>query len=72
MNDMNPLQKLFQVMQSRGINLPASMMNDPRQITNYLLRNNKFTQEQYNNARRQAQQFQQMFSQQNNMSNQNG
>lgn len=69
---MNPLQKLFQVMQSRGINLPASMMNDPRQITNYLLRNNKFTQEQYNNARRQAQQFQQMFSQQNNMSNQNG
>jgi len=72
MNDMNPLQKLFQVMQSRGINLPASMMNDPRQITNYLLRNNKFTQEQYNNARRQAQQFQQMFSQQNGMSNQNG
>ena len=72
MNDMNPLQKLFQVMQSRGINLPTSMMNDPRQITNYLLRNNKFTQEQYNNARRQAQQFQQMFSQQNNMSNQNG
>ena len=69
---MNPLQKLFQVMQSRGINLPTSMMNDPRQITNYLLRNNKFTQEQYNNARRQAQQFQQMFSQQNNMSNQNG
>ena len=72
MNDMNPLQKLFQVMQSRGINLPTSMMNDPRQITNYLLRNNKFTQEQYNNARRQAQQFQQMFSQQNNMGNQNG
>ena len=72
MNDMNPLQKLFQVMQSRGINLPTSIMNDPRQITNYLLRNNKFTQEQYNNARRQAQQFQQMFSQQNNMSNQNG
>lgn len=72
MMNMNPLQKLFQVMSSRGINVSQNMMNDPRQLTNYLLQNGRITQEQYNNARRQAQQFQQMYSQQNTMSNQNG
>ena len=72
MMNMNPLQKLFQVMSSRGINISQNMINDPRQITNYLLQNGRITQEQYNNARRQAQQFQQMYPQQNTMSNQNG
>lgn len=71
MMNMNPLQKLFQVMSTKGIGIPQDISNDPKQIENYLLRNNRITQEQYNNARRQAQQFQQMFSQQNNMSNQN-
>ena len=71
MMNMNPLQKLFQVMSSRGINISQNMMNDPKQIENYLLQNGRITQEQYNNARRQAQQFRQMFYQQNNMSNQN-
>ena len=51
---MPSLQSLFQVMASRGCNIPAGMNNNPTQIINYLLQSGKITQEQYNAAKNQA------------------
>ena len=51
MPNMNLLQKLFQVMQSRGINIPQNIdMNNPDAIIDYLLKNGKISQDQYNRA----------------------
>lgn len=47
----NPINLLFQIMKSRGINLPSNInMNDPNQIIQYLMQNGKITQDQYNKA----------------------
>lgn len=48
----NPMiNMLFRVMQSRGINLPQNIdMNNPDAIIDYLLKNGKITQDQYNRA----------------------
>ena len=49
MNGM--INKLFQVMQMRGINIPQNVnLNDPNAILQYLMQNGKITQEQYNTA----------------------
>lgn len=51
MPNMNLLQKLFQVMQSRGINIPQNVdINNPDAIIDYLLKNGKISQDQYNRA----------------------
>lgn len=52
---MPSLQNLFQMMALRGCNIPQNMTNNPHEIINYLLQNGKITQEQYNNAKMQAQ-----------------
>lgn len=60
------ISKLFQVMQSRGINIPQGVnMNNPNSILQYLMQNGKITQQQYNNA---YQQYRSMFG--NGMNNQ--
>lgn len=48
----NPMiNMLFKVMQSRGINLPQNIdMNNPQAIIDYLLKNGKISQDQYNRA----------------------
>jgi hypothetical protein len=51
----SPVQMLFQIMKSRGINLPTNInMNDPNAILQYLMQNGKITQEQYNKAYNEA------------------
>ena len=45
------INKLFQVMKTRGINIPQNVdMNNPNSILQYLMQNGKVTQEQYNQA----------------------
>jgi len=48
----NPMiNMLFKVMQSRGINLPQNIdMNNPNAIIDFLLKNGKISQDQYNRA----------------------
>lgn len=47
----NMIQQLFQVMKMRGINIPQNVnMNDPNAIIDYLLKNGKISQDQYNRA----------------------
>lgn len=47
----NMIQQLFQVMKMRGINIPQNVnMNDPNAIIDFLLKNGKISQEQYNRA----------------------
>lgn len=54
------IQKLFQVMKSRGINLPEGVnLNDPNSIINYLMQSGKLSQDQYNAA---YQQYRSMFN----------
>jgi hypothetical protein len=51
MPNMNLLQKLFQVMQSKGINIPQNVnTQDPNSIIQYLMNNGKISQDQYNRA----------------------
>ena len=51
----NMINQLFRVMAAKGINIPPSVnTNDPDAVTNYLLRNGKITQDQYNTAYNQA------------------
>lgn len=58
----NPIQMLFQVMKSRGINIPQNVnMNDPNAIIQYLMNNGKISQDQYNAA---YQKYRQMYPQQ--------
>lgn len=53
MNGM--IQNLFQVMKSRGIDLPTNVNpKDPDSIINYLLNSGTITQDQYNWAYNQA------------------
>ena len=48
---MNLLQKLFQVMQSKGINIPQNVnMQDPNSVIRYLMNSGKISQDQYNRA----------------------
>ena len=48
----NPMiNTLFRVMQSRGINIPQNVdMNNPDAIIDFLLKNGKISQDQYNRA----------------------
>lgn len=56
---MNPMNMLFNVMKSRGINLPNNInTQDPNAILQYLMQNGKISQDQYNNA---YQKYRQMF-----------
>lgn len=51
MPNMNLLQKLFQVMQSKGINIPQNVnTQDPNSVIQYLMNNGKISQDQYNRA----------------------
>ena len=51
MPNMNLLQKLFQVMQSKGINIPQNVnMQDPNSVIRYLMNSGKISQDQYNRA----------------------
>lgn len=51
MPNMNLLQKLFQVMQSKGINFPQNVnMQDPNSVIQYLMNSGKISQDQYNKA----------------------
>lgn len=51
MPNMNLLQKLFQVMQSKGINIPQNVnMQDPNSVIQYLMNSGKISQDQYNRA----------------------
>lgn len=54
--DMNSMiQNLFQVMKSRGIDLPTNINpRDPNAIINYLLNSGRITQDQFNQAYNQA------------------
>lgn len=67
--DMNAMiQNLFQVMKSRGIDLPTNVNpKDPDSIINYLLNSGRITQDQFNQAYNQARakeaQMRQQFSQ---------
>ena len=64
---MNPINMLFNVMKSRGINIPANVnMNDPNAIINYLLQSGKISQDQYNRAYSQSKQYQSMMNGTNN------
>ena len=50
---MNPqmINTLFNVIKSRGINIPQNVdMNNPDAIIDYLLKNGKISQDQYNRA----------------------
>lgn len=48
---MNPINMLFNVMKSRGINIPNNVnMNDPNAILQYLMNNGIVSQDQYNKA----------------------
>lgn len=56
---MNPMQMLFSAFKSRGINFPNNInMQDPNQILDYLMKNGKVSQDQYNRA---YQQYKNMF-----------
>lgn len=55
---MNPVQQSLISLLNSKYQLPQGM-TDPDEIINYLLRNGKITQEQYNQARVQAQSMQQ-------------
>ena len=48
----NPMiNMLFNVIKSRGINIPQNIdMNNPDAIIDYLLKNGKISQDQYNRA----------------------
>ena len=51
MPNMNLLQKLFQVMQSKGINFPQNVnTQDPNSVIQYLMNSGKISQDQYNRA----------------------
>lgn len=48
---MNLLQKLFQVMQSKGITIPPNVnAQDANSVIQYLMNNGKISQDQYNRA----------------------
>ena len=58
---MNPLQLIQQVksnpiqfLTQNGANVPQNIVNDPDAITQHLMNSGRFTQEQYNNAVKQA------------------
>lgn len=58
---MNPLQMIQQVktnpiqfLAQQGVNVPQNITNDPEAITQHLLNSGAITQEQYNNAVKQA------------------
>lgn len=51
MNANTMIQALFQAMKSKGIELPTDVNpNDPNAILNYLMKNGKVTQQQYDAA----------------------
>ena len=51
MPNMNLLQKLFQVMQSKGITFPQNVnTQDPNSVIQYLMNSGKISQDQYNKA----------------------
>lgn len=55
MNLNSMIQTLFQVMKSRGIELPTNINpKDPNAIINYLLNSGRITQDQFNQAYNQA------------------
>lgn len=58
---MNPLQMIQQVksnpmqfLAQHGVNVPQNIANNPEAITQHLLNSGTITQEQYNNAVKQA------------------
>ena len=58
---MNPLQMIqkvksnpIQFLLEQGVNVPQNITNDPEAITQQLLNSGRVTQEQYNEAVRQA------------------
>lgn len=65
------LQNPMQFLLKRNLGLTEEMLNDPNQAIQYLMNSGKITQEQYNQAVRQAKQlknnpqFQQIFNQYN-------
>lgn len=65
------LQNPMQFLLKRNLGLTQEMLNDPDKAIQYLMNSGKITQEQYNQAVRQANQlknnpqFQQMFNQYN-------
>ena len=61
---MNPLQMIQQVksnpmqfLTQHGVNVPQNIANNPEAITQHLLNSGTITQEQYNNAVKQANQL---------------
>lgn len=53
------MNMLFNAMRAKGINFPQNVnTNDPNQILDYLMKNGKISQDQYNNA---YQRYRQMF-----------
>jgi hypothetical protein len=64
MNKMDPLQMVMQIKQNpgkflvqRGLNIPSGILNDPNKIIQHLMNTGQISQEQYNNAIKQAQNF---------------
>ncbi len=61
---MNPLQMIQQIksnpiqfLTQQGVNVPQNIINDPDAIIQNLMNSGRFTQEQYNNAVKQANQL---------------
>ena len=53
------MNMLFNAMRAKGINFPSNInTSDPNQILDYLMKNGKISQDQYNNA---YQKYRQMF-----------
>ena len=58
---MNPqmMNMLFNAMRAKGINFPSNVnTSDPNQVLDFLMKNGKISQDQYNNA---YQKYRQMF-----------
>lgn len=56
----NPMiNMLFNAMRAKGINFPSNVnTSDPNQVLDFLMKNGKISQDQYNNA---YQRYRQMF-----------
>lgn len=53
------MNMLFNAMRAKGINFPSNVnTSDPNQILDFLMKNGKISQDQYNNA---YQKYRQMF-----------
>lgn len=51
MMNQQMMNMLFNAMKAKGINFPSNInMSDPNQILDYLMKNGKVTQDQYNKA----------------------